>query len=212
MPILTYRRVAGVEFAAQMQWLHRHGFHAITQLQALEALELGISLPAKPILITFDDGHRDVVEHAAPVLARLRMPATAYVITGLISGPDPSFLTWEDLLALERQGIEIGSHTVTDRDLTLLSDREASAELRASRRDLERHLGHAVPWLAYPHGAVDARIVQLVRRAGYELAVTTRSGRIQQSSALLQLRRVEVRDTGGVAGLASLTGSAARTR
>lgn len=200
------RTVVPADFAAQMEWLHRQGFHAITQLQALEALELGIPLPAKPILITFDDGYRDVVERAAPVLARLRMPATAYVITGLISGPDPSFLTWKDLLALERQGIEIGSHTVTHRNLTLLSDREALAELRVSRRDLERHLGHAVPWFAYPHGAEDARIIRLVRRAGYELAVTTQPGRMQSSSALLQLRRVEVHGTSGVAGLASLTG------
>ena len=223
LPILTYHRIDSLDepglpeirrrrtvvptdFAAQMEWLHRQGFHAITQLQALEALELGISLPAKPILITFDDGYRDVLAHAAPVLARLRMPATAYVITGLISSPDRSFLTWDDLLALERQGVEVGSHTVTHRDLTLLSDREASEELRVSRRDLERHLGHAVPWFAYPHGAEDARVVQLVRRAGYELAVTTQPGRIQNSSAPLELRRVEVLDTSGVAGLAPLTG------
>jgi peptidoglycan/xylan/chitin deacetylase (PgdA/CDA1 family) len=226
LPILTYHRVASLdepglpdirkrrtvtptEFAAQMEWLHRQGFHAITQLQVLEALELGIALPAKPVLITFDDGYRDVVEHAAPVLARLRMPATAYVITGLVSGPDPSFVAWKDLLALERQGIEIGSHSVTHRDLTLLSDAEASAELRRSRRDLERRLGHAVPWFAYPHGAADARIVRLVRRAGYELAVTTRSGWIQESSARLQLRRVGVHAEFGVAGLAALTGSPA---
>ena len=222
LPILTYHRIESLDesgvpdvrrrrtvspadFAAQMEWLHRHGFRAITHLQALEALELGVPLPPKPILLTFDDGYRDVLDHAAPVLARLRMPATAYVITGLISGPDPSFLTWKDLLALERQGIDIGSHTVTHRNLTLLSDTEASAELRRSRRDLERHLGHAVPWLAYPHGAADTRIVQLARRAGYELAVTTQPGRIQSSSALLELRRVEVLGTSGVAGVASLT-------
>jgi len=223
LPILAYHRIGSLDeagladstrrrtvvptdFAAQMEWLHRHGFHAITQLQALEALELGIQLPAKPILITFDGGYRDVLDYAAPVLARLRMVATAYVITGRLSGADPSFLTWEDLPALERQGVEVGSHSVTHRDLTVLSDREAAAELRVSRRDLERRLGHAVPWFAYPYGAADARTVQLVRRAGYELAVTIRAGRIQSGAAPLELHRVEVLDTTGVAGLASLIG------
>jgi peptidoglycan/xylan/chitin deacetylase (PgdA/CDA1 family) len=99
---------------------------------------------------TFDDGYRDVLWNAVPVLTRLRMPATAYVITGRVSGPDSSFLTWGELRALERHGVAIGSHTVHHLELPLLSDASARRELVESRRALERHLGQPVQWFAYP--------------------------------------------------------------
>jgi peptidoglycan/xylan/chitin deacetylase (PgdA/CDA1 family) len=208
LPALTRRlTVAPADFAAQMEWLHRHGFHAITQQQLFAALEHGHRLPPRPVMITFDDGYRDVLRNASPVLERLRMPATEYVITGRVSGPDISFLTWPELRVLERRGVEIGSHTVTHADLPALSEVAALDELRSSRLALERHLGHPVQWLAYPYGAFDARTVELARRAGYVLAVTTRPGRDEDSRTPLELDRYEILDTTGVGGLASVLGT-----
>jgi len=220
LPILMYHRIDVVKpslpaitqrltvdphvFAAQMQWLHDHGYHAVTQLQAYDALERGARLPSKPVMITFDDGYRDVWGKASAVLARLHMRATAYVITDRISGPDPSFLTWGDLRSLERRGIEIGSHTVTHTELTLLDDAEALRELRDSRATLERRLGHPVQWFAYPAGREDARVIALTREAGYVLAVTTQPGTTQSAEHPLELHRDEVLDTTGVAGLAAM--------
>lgn len=126
---------------------------------------------------------------------------TAYVITGRISGPDPSFLSWRQVRALERRGVEIGSHTVSHRALTTLSSRQARAELVRARRTLERRLGHRVPWLAYPIGAYDSRIVRLAKRAGYLLAVTTEHGARQSAREPLELRRLRVLDSTGVRGL-----------
>jgi peptidoglycan/xylan/chitin deacetylase (PgdA/CDA1 family) len=205
LPAITRRlTVSPPDFAAQMNWLSRNGYHAVTALQAFDALEHGRALPPKPVMITFDDGYRDVLWHAAPVLHRLHMPATAYVITGRVSGPDPSFLTWPELTRLERLGVTIGSHTVTHRDLTLLPAVQAYAELRNSRHALEQHLGHHVQWLAYPFGGENATVGALARKAGYVMALTTHGGNIQTGAAPLQLHRVEVGDTTGVAGLASL--------
>jgi len=220
VPILMYHRidvlrptlpaitraltVAPADFAAQMRWLHVHGYHAITQTQLFDALEHGRALPAKPIVITFDDGYRDVLKYAAPVLARLHMPATAYVITGRISGPDVSFLSWLMLNALEQDGVEIGSHTVHHAELPRLSDPEALQELIQSRLALERHLGHPVQWFAYPAGRFDQRTEGLVRQAGYVLAVTTQPGSAQSAQAPFALHRYEVLDTTGVRGLAAM--------
>src|SRR4029077_19417069 len=129
-PITRRLTVASSDFAAQMEWLKRHGWHAVTQRQVFAALERGARLPRKPVAITFDDGYRDVLWNASPVLRRLHMPATEYVITDRISGGDVSFLTWPQLRRLERAGIAIGSHTVTHADLTTLSSPRALAELR----------------------------------------------------------------------------------
>ncbi len=196
------------DFAAQMRWLKSHGFHTLTQLQLYNAVFQGKSLPPKPVLITFDDGYRDVFGKASVVMHRLGLHATEYVITDRISGPDASFLTWPLLHGLERRGIEIGSHTLAHVNLTALSDADALHELVASRRVLERRLGHPVQWFAYPYGKFDARIVGLVRRAGYVLAVTTQGGSAQSAAAPLELHRYEVLDSTGVAGLASMLASA----
>src|SRR5919108_5491893 len=87
----------------------QQGYHAITQREVFDALVCGRPLGPKPIMITFDDGYRDKLYKTSPVLARLGMRATAYVIAGRTSNGDPSFLTWGMLRALERRGVEIGS-------------------------------------------------------------------------------------------------------
>jgi peptidoglycan/xylan/chitin deacetylase (PgdA/CDA1 family) len=205
LPAITRRlTVDPRDFAAQMTWLHAHGWHPVSQIQLFDALERGSALPPKPILITFDDGYRDVLGKAAPVLSRLRMPATAYVITDRISAGDPSFLTWGMLRALEQRGIAIGSHTVHHVELPGLSDQQGLRELRDSRAVLERHLRHPVQWFAYPAGAYDARTVGLVSQAGYVLAVTTNPGVLQDARQPLELHRYEVLDSTGTAGLAAL--------
>jgi peptidoglycan/xylan/chitin deacetylase (PgdA/CDA1 family) len=220
VPILMYHRINVVTpstpvesrgltvhpavFARQMTWLKRQGYRTITQRELFEALMCGRPLGPRPILITFDDGYRDVFFRASPVLTRLGMRATAYVVSGRISGGDPSFLTWPLLHALERRGIEIGSHTVAHHDLTTLSDSELLADLTGSRRTLERKLRHRVPWLAYPFGAYDPRVERLARRAGYLLAVTTRPGAVQHARQPFALPRLRVLDSTGVRGLAAM--------
>jgi peptidoglycan/xylan/chitin deacetylase (PgdA/CDA1 family) len=220
LPILTYHRIGPLTrslppitraltvpprmFGEQMRWLVAHGFHGVTQLQAFNALERGGALPHRPVMITFDDGYRDVLWNAAPTLRRLHFPATAYVITGRVSGSDPSFLTWPELRRLEADGIAVGSHTVHHLEIPLLSRSEALAELERSRETLQRRLGHPVQWFAYPAGAEDPNAARLVRRAGYVLAVTTRPGSIQSGAAPLALHRYEILDTTGIAQLAAM--------
>jgi peptidoglycan/xylan/chitin deacetylase (PgdA/CDA1 family) len=220
VPILMYHRVNAApppsqrpltvhpaDFARQMRWLKQHGYRTITQRELSDALFLGKRLGPKPILITFDDGYSDVFHKALPVLKRLDMRAMAYVISGRTLRSDTVFLTWHLLRALERDGVEIGSHTVEHRDLTSLSDGEALRELVQSRRAFERRLGHPVQWLAYPYGAYDSRIERLARRAGYVLAVTTEHGVVQSARRPLALRRLRILDSTGVSGLAAMLSS-----
>jgi peptidoglycan/xylan/chitin deacetylase (PgdA/CDA1 family) len=224
VPILMYHRINVVDastpaasrgltvhpddFARQMAWLARRGFRTITQRELFDALFRGRSLGPRPILITFDDGYRDVFFRASPVLKRLGFRATAYVVSGRISNGDPSFLTWPLLLALEQRGIEIGSHTMRHADLTTLSPCHALADLVTSRRMLERKLGHPVQWLAYPFGRYSAQTEVLARRAGYVLATTTQHGVRQSAARPFALRRLRVLDTTGVRGLAAMLDAA----
>jgi peptidoglycan/xylan/chitin deacetylase (PgdA/CDA1 family) len=201
VPILEYHRVGVTvglpgltvspsQFAAEMEWLHGAGYHA---------------LPSRPFLITFDDGYRDVLWNAAPLLHRLRMPAADFVITDRVGGPDPSFLDWRELVRLEALGFTIGSHTVHHLVLTALPDVQAYTELRTSRVDLERHLRTRIWSISYPLGRVDARIARIAGAAGYLLGVTEEPG-VRQTAPLL-LHRDEILPTTGVGGVRALVES-----
>src|SRR5579859_233905 len=197
--------ISTARFRAEMDWLHREGYHAISMQRLYDALERGAALPKKPVMITFDDGYRDVLWNAAPILYRMHMPATAFVITGRISGRDPSFLTWPELGLLERRGFTIGSHTVHHSELPLLTAAQARYELVRSRLALRTHLHREVRWFAYPAGRFDPAAVRLVQRAGYYLAFTTRPGDVQRTPLLLH--RDEILATTSVSQLAALVGS-----
>jgi peptidoglycan/xylan/chitin deacetylase (PgdA/CDA1 family) len=220
VPILMYHRVDYVtastpavtkaltvspeDFRHQMKWLKGHGYHTITQRSLFDALMCGDRLPRKPIVVTFDDGYRDVYRYASPVIERFGMHAISYLITERISGDDPSFLTWNQVRRFEERGVEIGSHTVSHAALTSLSDAGALAELVQSRKKLEQKLDHRVPWLAYPYGSYDSRIERLAKEAGYKLAVTTEWGSLQSAQRPFALKRLRVLDSTGVSGLAAM--------
>jgi peptidoglycan/xylan/chitin deacetylase (PgdA/CDA1 family) len=207
--VLTDALTVGIgDFAAQIDWLRRAGYHAVTPTQLYDALVFGARLPQRPIMLTFDDGYRDVLWNAAPLLHRLRMPATAFVITSRIGGPDPSFLTWPELRRLELLGFAIGSHTVDHVDLTALGPDGLAYELEQSRAVLERGLDRVVRWFAYPEGRFDAEVVAAVRLAGYALAATEVPGRVQTDA--LELHRYEILDSTGVSGLKALLASSPR--
>src|SRR5262249_33210006 len=144
VPILMYHRVDALlptlpaitrsltveptTFAQEMHWLLAPRRHTITQRQLFAALMHGKPLPAHPVMITFDDGYRDVYQRALPTLRRLHLQATEYVITERISGPDPSFLDWQMLRVFEHAGVAVGSHTVSHADLRAVDDQAALAE------------------------------------------------------------------------------------
>ena len=85
------------QFEAQIQWLSRH-FHPLDLTDAVTRSTRGERLPPRSLAITFDDGYRDNLQWAAPILARFNMPATFYVVTGGIDTGQP--LWWDEAIAV----------------------------------------------------------------------------------------------------------------
>lgn len=141
----------------------------------------GPALPARAVAVTFDDGFRDVLEEAAPLLAEAGVPGAAFLPTALMAGgaADPSFrsarplMDWAQARTLRRAGWTLGSHARTHPQLRALSAEQALDELRGSREDLEQALGEPVDLLAYPYGTnqtVSPRDQRLAAEAGYRAA------------------------------------------
>ena len=201
VPILMYHHVGDwgapgdwapwvvkpVDFEAQLDWLVAHGYHAITMSRLLAHRERGEPLPARPVMITFDDGWGEHAWIARQFLEPRGLAGVFFVYTGAVGAP--AYLRWEDLHALESMGHEVLSHTVSHPTLTELSDARLSSEMRDSRARLESELGHPVPCIAYPFGACDGRVRQAAADAGYRLGVLADGGHARVDAPALELPR-----------------------
>lgn len=124
------------------------------------------------VSVTFDDGLLSQYDNALPVLRANGIPATFYVVSGLIG--ISTTMTSAQVRTVQAAGNEIGSHTVTHRDLTTLSGPELTAELANSKAALEAQFG-TVRALAYPYGATNATVAAAAARY-YSSARTTDGG------------------------------------
>jgi peptidoglycan/xylan/chitin deacetylase (PgdA/CDA1 family) len=129
---------------------------------------------------------------SAPALAALKIPFTAFVTPGFV-GSGPLYLSVSELKQLSAiPGATIGAHGARHVELTSLSDADLAEELSASRKKLEDWTGKAVLSLSYPHGAVDRRVREAARKAGFALGGCSRYGVNGEKRDPLLLCRTEV--------------------
>ncbi|GIO29891.1 deacetylase [Paenibacillus albilobatus] len=177
-------------FYQQMEHLNHAGYHTITFKDLLH-WKTGEALPDKPVLITFDDGYLDNYKVAYPILKAFQMKATIFVTSDFIGSPN--HLNWSQIREMEQSGfIEIGAHTRHHVELTKSKKLQRVDEVLGGKRRLEKGLGHPVIAFAYPSGKYNQNVVQVVKRAGFEFAVTTKPGYAAKRQGYLTLHRVRI--------------------
>ena len=218
LPILTYHRIGlpppqstcrGLftsqhSLESHLRLLHRLGYGFVTFDDLASWLDIGVPLPKKPVLLSFDDGHRDNVD-AQPLLRRYGAMATVFVLAGEMGSRGVTWaeaseraptdlITWDQARELHRGGWRIESHGLTHRHLDRLDPQEMMAEVRDSRERIAVEVGRAPLALAYPYGAATAAVRDGARRAGYRFACTTEPG-VNDLAALdpWALRRIAVK-------------------
>jgi peptidoglycan/xylan/chitin deacetylase (PgdA/CDA1 family) len=187
------------DFGAEMSWLAVHGFHAVTLHQVYDYWLRGTPLPARPIVLTFDDGTLGQDTQALPVLRRLHWPGVLNLKVNALKSKYtlPPWRVHEMIAA----GWELDAHTITHPDLTHVDDAQLWHEVDGSRVEL-RHLFHVpVDFFCYPSGRYDARVIAAVRRAGYLGATTTNYG-LGRPGDLYTLDRIRINGSDGIAGFA----------
>ncbi len=178
-------------FEAQMQFLKVHRYQVRPLAEVIADLKAGKKIMPRTVCITFDDGTEDNFKHAFPILKKLNLPATIFMITANIG--KPGWLSEKQLKILDESGVSIGSHTVTHAYLPQLSEDAIKRELTDSKVELERILGHPVTLFSYPAGGTTPEVRALVQSAGYEGAVTTNYGKIAHD--FFGLHRIKVSES-----------------
>jgi len=171
------------DFGAQLELVASLGYQTISFTEWLEYREHGHPIPARPIILTFDDGYRSVWEHAWPLLRQFGFSATVFLISSLIgktnawdnpgTAAEP-LLAASEITTMRDAGIQFESHSHTHPALTTLAPERVLADLRTSRAELERLLGLPVSVLCYPYGKQNATVRALARDAGFQAGVIAR--------------------------------------
>ncbi len=161
-------------FAKQMAYLHKHGYHVIAFSELVNSIREKKPLPQKSVVITFDDGYEDNYTNAFPVLKQYHFPAIIFIVTDVVS--KPGFLTWEQIKEMEKSDISFGSHTRLHTYLPSLDKAEQRNQIRGSKEILEQQLEHSIEYFAYPSGGFNNSIIALLKEAGYKAACTTNRG------------------------------------
>ncbi|MHB1295446.1 MAG: polysaccharide deacetylase family protein [Anaerolineae bacterium] len=179
--------VSPAAFAEQMAWLADHDWHSITPSELAAYLQ-GAPLPARPVIISMDDGYREVATVAWPVFRRTGLRPVLFVIPSHCGYR--AYLDWPDLETLVADGAAIGSHTYDHVNLRQVGDDALAHQLGDSRAVLEERLGVRVDALCYPYGGYDARILDAVATYGYSTAFTLSQGVLQQPGEPYQMQRL----------------------
>jgi len=166
-------------FRDQITWLSDHGFEVITLSSLLQLVQMqSYNKLRKKVVITFDDGYKNFITNALPILLDSGTPATVFIITNLFGSraswkkfdPNIQLMSEEEVCYIKAQGINLGSHTATHAKLTLLDHDELQRQLKDSREKLI-HFGESFHTFSYPFGLWSPQIANAVKAAGYECAL-----------------------------------------
>lgn len=181
----------------QVGSLLRRGYRPVDALTAF-------ARQPRTLHVTFDDAYRNVAD-VLPALSRMGARVTIFACTSFAEDGRPfdvselrhrlparpeelMTMPWDTLRELAREGVEIGSHTVSHPHLPQLSDAQLRAELTQSKQRVEDELGQACRVLAYPYGDDDVRVHEATRAAGYAGAFSLRG----RAGSRFALPRVDV--------------------
>lgn len=203
-PPIVFRKysVTTKMFAAQMRWLSVMGYEAISLDQLFAARCGGAELPARPVILTFDDGLQTCIDHAVPILQAHNFSAVFFLVAGAMGetsawtqaecGLTFPVMNWSTARELTAAGFQCGAHSISHPHLSDLPHQACQIELSAARSCLEDQLGHEIRHMAYPYGSFNPHVRNLAAETGYQSACSVMMGVSSSEDDLLALRRVPI--------------------
>ena len=175
-------------FEEEMKYLKDNNYHVVPLADVVRFIKHEIGLPPNSVAITIDDGYKSAIVWAAPVLKQYGYPWTYFVYPDFITvNEGKGAASWNDLLALQADGVDIECHSMTHPTLTSKTqkfkgsrhglsadeyDEFLTNETTGAKTLLEQKLGKPVPYFAYPYGAYNKQVEAKAIAAGYDAIFT----------------------------------------
>ena len=184
--------VSPEDFNEQLAYLRQEGYEGITLNDLTLHLTVGEPLPAKPILLTFDDGYANAYTHAFPLLRRYGFVGTFFVISEPMDAGDPNFLSWAQVEEMHAAGMRFEPHSYNHPDMRNRGFDFVVFQILAPKEAIEARTGEPCRFFAYPAGRYDQFVIDVLRSANFWGAVLTEQGATHTADDLFTLRRVRV--------------------
>jgi peptidoglycan/xylan/chitin deacetylase (PgdA/CDA1 family) len=202
VPILMYHSISAQpesslnvspeNFTRQMDFLKREGYSVISLDELVSGIKSGRKFSSKTVVITFDDGFENNYLYAFPVLAKYKMPATVFLITGYLE-KEKGYLTWDQVRLMYENGIDFGCHTRDNVYLPSVKDGESLwIQIEGSKADIKDNAGKEAGYFCYPTGGFNDIVKDVVKKAGYKGACTTNRGSDRYNKDVYELIRVKI--------------------
>jgi peptidoglycan/xylan/chitin deacetylase (PgdA/CDA1 family) len=167
-------------FESEMKYIHDNGYHVIPMSDLLRFLRHEITVPPNSVCITIDDGYKSAIVYAAPILKKYGFPWTFFIYPAFITTAEgPGAASWNDLLELQAQGIDIECHSMTHPQLGRRGgktpeqyDAWLTNETAGAKAILEQKMGKPITCFAYPYGNYNKQVEEKVVAAGFEAIFT----------------------------------------
>jgi peptidoglycan/xylan/chitin deacetylase (PgdA/CDA1 family) len=195
-------------FESEMKYIHDNGYHVVPLSDVLRFIKHEISLPPGSVAITIDDGYKSAIVYAAPILKKYDYPWTFFIYPDFITvGEGPGAASWKDLLALQAEGVDIESHSMTHPQLTHHKqkikgvwhnftpeeyDQWLTNETAGAKALLEKKMGKPITCFAYPYGDYNKEVEAKVIAAGYEAIFTVADNPVHSTTDLHSIGRYTI--------------------
>ncbi|WP_240041327.1 polysaccharide deacetylase family protein [Paenibacillus ginsengarvi] len=201
IPVLNYHSI-GVEpdnnavldpkkLDEQMAHLSKEGYTALTLQQFIGIWDGHMEAPAKPVLLTFDDGYTDNYTEAMPILRKYGFTATMFVSPGM-TGQDGYFAEWEQIREMRDAGWDIQPHGMSHPYMHKLPLDKQRYEIAESIKQLKEQTGLDTYVFCYPYGMRNGDTLKLLEESKVRFAFTIDQGRTEPSQNPLLLKRIFV--------------------
>jgi peptidoglycan/xylan/chitin deacetylase (PgdA/CDA1 family) len=195
-------------FEAEMKYIHDNGYHVVPLADMIRFLKHQIGLPPNSVVITIDDGYKSAIVYAEPILKQYGYPWTFFIYPDFITTAESKgAASWSDLHALQAEGVDIESHSMTHPQLTrhhqLIKgvwhnfspeeyDQWLTNETLGSKTLLEQKMGKPITCFAYPYGDYNKQVEAKAIAAGYEAIFTVADNPVHSTTPLTSIGRYTI--------------------
>lgn len=184
------------QFDQQIAFLKAEGFNFLSLDQFLNHMKTNTAFPEKSILFTVDDAYKSVLTQAWPRLKKAGIPLTVFVATDVVDSGFKGYLSWDDIRALEKDGVAIGHHTASHMHMVHEGVAAAKANIEKASARFKAELGYVPRVFAYPYGEYSSAVKTLVAEK-FDMAFAQFSGPAALDADLFALPRYAINEQYG---------------
>lgn len=181
-------------FDGQMKYLKENNW------KSLKLNDLFYKYEQPTIAITFDDGYKDNLTEALPIMKKYDLVATIFIISDMVG--NDGYLTWEEIKELKDAGWEIGVHSATHPNLATLGTEDLKYQIIDAKKKIDENVGVMTTSFSYPAGKYNPEVINIVKEAGLSIAVTTNYDLKNSKENVFELNRIRINGSDSVEGFA----------